>query len=71
MGRPATGFDLVFQARRLVTAAGEAGGSVGVTGGRIAAVEPPGARLEGRRVVELGDDVVLLPGLVDSHVHVN
>jgi allantoinase len=66
-----TEFDLVFQARRLVTAAGEAGGSVGVTGGRIAAVGPPGARLEGRRVVELGDDVVLLPGLVDSHVHVN
>jgi allantoinase len=42
----------------MVTAAGEAGGSVGVTGGRIAAVEPPDAR-------------VLLPGLVDSHVHVN
>jgi allantoinase len=71
LGRPATGYDLVFQARRLATAAGEAGGSVGVTGGRIAAVEPPGARLEGHRVVELCDDVVLLPGLVDSHVHVN
>jgi allantoinase len=66
-----TGFDLVFRARRLVTAAGEAAGSVGVTGGRIAAVEPLEARLEGRRVVELGDDVVLLPGLVDTHVHVN
>jgi allantoinase len=66
-----TGFDVVFRARRLVTAAGEAGGTVGVTGGRIAAVEPPDARLEGQRVVELGDEVVLLPGLVDTHVHVN
>jgi allantoinase len=34
-------------------------------------VEPLESDLEGRRVVELGDDVVLLPGLVDAHVHVN
>jgi allantoinase len=63
--------DTVFRARRLVTAAGEGSGCVGVVGGRIAAVAPLEAGLEGRRVVELGDDVVLLPGLVDSHVHVN
>jgi allantoinase len=66
-----TGYDTVFRARRLVTAAGVDSGSVGVTGGRIAAVSPLEADLEGRRVVELGEDVVLLPGLVDSHVHVN
>ena len=64
-------FDTVFRARRLVTGAGEASGCVGVAGGRIAAVSPLEAGLPGRRVVELGDDVVLLPGLVDSHVHVN
>jgi allantoinase len=64
-------FDTVFHARRLVTEAGEGSGCVGVAGGRIAAVAPLEAGLEGRRVVELGDDVVLLPGLVDSHVHVN
>jgi allantoinase len=64
-------FDTVFRARRLVTPAGEASGCVGVAGGRIAAVAPLEASLEGRRVVELGEDVVLLPGLVDSHVHVN
>src|SRR3712207_7720928 len=46
-------------------------GCVGVTDGRIAAVEPLESGLEGRQVVELGDDVVLLPGLVDAHVHVN
>jgi allantoinase len=66
-----TGYDTVFRARRLVTAAGEASGCVGVSGGRIAAVAPLEAGLEGRRVVELGDDAVLLPGLVDTHVHVN
>jgi allantoinase len=66
-----TGYDTVFRARRLVTAAGEDSGCVGVVGGRIAAIAPLEAGLEGRRVVELGEDVVLLPGLVDSHVHVN
>jgi allantoinase len=66
-----TQYDTVFRARRLASAAGERSGCVGVADGRIAAVEPLDARLEGRRVVELGDDVVLLPGLVDTHVHVN
>jgi allantoinase len=66
-----TGYDTVLRARRMVTAAGEGSGCVGVTGGRIAAVEPLEAGLRGRRVIELGDDVVLLPGLVDTHVHVN
>jgi allantoinase len=66
-----TQYDTVFRARRLASAAGEGSGCVGVADGRIAAVEPLDARLEGRRVVELGDDVVLLPGLVDTHVHVN
>ena len=63
--------DTVLRARRLVTAAGETSGCVGVTDGRVAAVEPLDAGLDGRRVVELGDDLVLLPGLVDTHVHVN
>jgi len=42
---------------------------VGVTGGTIAAVSE--SALEGRELVELGDDEVLIPGLVDSHVHIN
>ena len=41
---------------------------VGVREGRI--VEIAGAPLPGERV-ELADDEVLLPGLVDTHVHVN
>ena len=64
-------YDTVFLARRLVTAAGEGSGCVGVADGRIAAISPLEVGLGGRRVVELGEDVVLLPGLVDSHVHVN
>ena len=45
--------------------------AVAVAGGRIVAVEPYDAALGAAEVVELGDDVVLLPGLVDTHVHVN
>src|SRR5690349_20238724 len=63
--------DLVVRAARAVTAAGEVPATVGVDGGRIVAVEPGGAALTGDRVLDLGDDVVLLPGLVDTHVHVN
>ncbi len=64
-------YDTVLRARRLVTAGREQAGCVGVSDGRIVAVEPLESGLEGRRVVELGEDVVLLPGLVDAHVHVN
>src|SRR5947208_2346500 len=64
-------YDLVFRAQRVITAGGEVSRCVGVRDGRIAAVEPLAARLEGERMVELGADVVLLPGLVDTHVHVN
>jgi allantoinase len=66
--------DLVIRAARAVTgAAGEAERplAVSVTAGRIAAVEPlSGGGPSGRDVLELGSDVVLMPGLVDSHVHV-
>jgi allantoinase len=54
----------------VVTSGGEVPASVGVQGGRIVAVERE-AELTGERVVELGADVVLMPGLVDTHVHIN
>ena len=63
--------DLVLRARRAITAAGEVSRCVGVAGGRIVAIEPYESGLSGRGIVELDDDVVLLPGLVDTHVHVN
>ncbi|MGA8980909.1 MAG: allantoinase AllB, partial [Pedococcus sp.] len=43
-----------------------------MAGDRVVAVEAYDAPVpDGVRVVELADDEVLLPGLVDSHVHVN
>jgi allantoinase len=64
-------FDLVVRAQRVVTAAGEVAGCVAVRDGRVAAVEPLAAGLSGELTVTLADDEVLLPGLVDTHVHVN
>src|SRR5688500_1499104 len=64
-------YDLVFRARRVITPAGEVARCVAVADGRIAAIEPLESRLDGGVVLDVDDDAVLLPGLVDSHVHVN
>lgn len=64
-------YDVVIRARRLIGPRGEAAGSVAVRDGRIAAVAPHDAPPPAARTVELADDEVLLPGLVDTHVHVN
>jgi allantoinase len=63
--------DLVMRARRVVTDGVEVPRSVGVAGGRIVAVGPFDARVDAAEVVQLDEDVVLMPGLVDTHVHVN
>ncbi|WP_418202293.1 allantoinase AllB [Arthrobacter dokdonensis] len=64
-------FDLVIRGARVLTPAGTAAHEVGINAGVIAAVEPLGAGLAGRETIELGADETLLPGLVDSHVHIN
>jgi allantoinase len=64
------GFDLVIRARRSLLPEGETGCVIGVRDGRIEAIEPPGTPLGAATELELADDVVLLPGLVDSHVHI-
>jgi allantoinase len=66
-----TALELAFRAPRVVTEGGEVAACVGVRGGRIVTVEPYRADLDAATVVELGAEVVLLPGLVDTHVHVN
>ena len=63
--------ELLFRAPRVITTAGEVARCVGVRDGRIVVIEPIDAELDADEVVELGDDEVLIPGLVDTHVHVN
>ncbi|GAB3204977.1 allantoinase AllB [Marinactinospora thermotolerans] len=68
---PEQAHDLVIRARRAITPEGERAIAVAVRDGRITAITdydtPPAAA----RTVEVAADEVLLPGLVDSHVHVN
>jgi allantoinase len=64
--------DLVLRARRVVAGGAEVPASVVVADGRIVAVDTFDAPVaSGVRVVTLAEDEVLLPGLVDTHVHVN
>src|SRR6201996_1844235 len=69
-------FDLVVKARRAVGAGPVRPAVVAVRDGRIAAVADPAVgdlafESGATEVVELAADEVLLPGLVDTHVHVN
>jgi allantoinase len=63
-------FDLVIRAERVVSGGRIGGRTIMVADGQIAAVEPLGYGATGRVVLTFGADVVLLPGLVDSHVHI-
>lgn len=63
--------DLVVRGERVLTSAGFGPREIGVRDGRIASLAPFGAGLAGERSIDLAPDEVLLPGLVDSHVHVN
>ena len=60
---------VVLRARRVVTPDGERAADVVVDGELIHDVAPYGTATGD--VVSVADDRVLLPGLVDSHVHVN
>jgi allantoinase len=64
-------FDLAFVAPRAVVEGAEVACAIGVTGGRIAAIEPFDVELPARETVRLSSAEVLMPGLVDTHVHVN
>src|ERR1700761_7449432 len=59
-------YDLVVKARQAVVDGSLRPAAVAVRDGRIAAVEDPGAGGP-----DLAGDAGLLPGLVDTHVHVN
>ncbi len=63
--------DLVIDAPRAVVEGAESACSIAVHEGRVVTVEAFGAGLDAAEVIRLDDDVVLLPGLVDTHVHVN
>ena len=67
----AADLDLVVRARRAVVDGVLRPCSVGVLAGQIVTVDAYDAELDAAEVTDLAADEVLLPGLVDTHVHVN
>lgn len=62
--------DLVVSSGRVVTPEGERPAAVVVTRGRIIAVVPPREAPSAAATVDVGT-AALLPGIVDTHVHIN
>jgi allantoinase len=62
--------DLIVRGTRVVTPAGERAAAIHVRGGVVAAISGFDDIVPGTTVHEAGDFVVM-PGLVDTHVHVN
>jgi allantoinase len=62
--------DLIVRGRRVVTPEGERAAAIHVRGGVIAAISGFDEIASGAPVHEAGDFVVM-PGLVDTHVHIN
>ncbi|HEY0006821.1 MAG TPA: allantoinase AllB [Pyrinomonadaceae bacterium] len=63
--------DLIIRGQRVVMPEAVGPASVHIKRGRIVAVGPFDESPEGCEVVEAGRDCVIMPGLVDTHVHVN
>jgi allantoinase len=61
--------DTLLRAERVVTSAGERPAAVGVRGGRIEVVDDLDAPLVAVEEVRVDAGRVLMPGLVDTHVH--
>jgi allantoinase len=64
-----TEFDLVVRAGYVLLGGNWRAAEIGVTDGVVRAISA--TPLEGATVVTLADDEVLIPGVVDTHVHVN
>jgi len=62
-------YDLVVRAGSALVDGVFRAAEIGIRGGRIAAIS--GVPLEGDALVSLAEDEVLIPGIVDTHVHVN
>lgn len=62
--------DLVLVSQRVILPDGVAPAAVSVRDGVVAAIGPGDSPPRGRKVVDAGESVIM-PGLVDTHVHVN
>src|SRR5262249_21785849 len=61
-------YDTVVRSRRIITPGGMVDGGIAIEGEKIAAILP---RAKVPKDALALDDLVVMPGLVDTHVHVN
>src|SRR5688572_1998743 len=59
-----------IKSRRVITPNGERGASIHVKNGKISAIHTYACACESKHTYDYGD-LVIMPGLVDTHVHVN
>src|SRR6202795_3777148 len=64
------GPDLIVRGKRLITTNGERAGAIHIRGGVIVGISDFDDVRTGTEVFEAGESVVM-PGLVDTHVHIN
>ena len=70
-GSPGRQVDLVIHAPRAIIDGQEQSASLLIRMGRIVGIEPLGTAPPSRLVATLDETEVLIPGLVDTHVHIN
>src|SRR2546421_11262781 len=63
--------DLVIRGRRVVLPSALVPASIHLSAGRVSAITPFEEIPSDCEIVEAGEDSLVMPGLVDSHVHVN
>ena len=62
--------DLLIRAERVVAGGREGPRAIGVRDGVIAALLPVGTSSPATEEITIGSDAVVLPGIVDTHVHI-
>ena len=63
--------ELVIRASRVVTPDGITAAAIHISAGRIARLGAFDDAPQGSQLVEVDDDALVMPGLVDTHVHIN
>lgn len=66
-----TSTDLVIRGQQVVTEGTIGPAAIHIRDGRITAISPPDEIPAGCEVIEASNDSVVMPGLVDTHVHIN
>ncbi len=68
VGRPSTGHEIVLKNVQALIGGEFKKCDIGISEGRIAAIDQPGTLISGNQVIE-GGDLYVSPGWVDYHVH--